>query len=309
LAFGIPRAPGIGNRSRTVPARVVVPRDRIEVRGQLPVVEARVRSHQVRRDRQLGSRSLQGGDFRAHEVHGLVGDEPAPVEVQPMHEVLAVRHRGVNLRPCGERVAPERHPPRAVESLQVIPVPAPQPATERLLAQVAVALSAVLVGQVPGEHARVPAEPVGEPAVHLTNLLPIDGRSEAVIVPDPKEVTTAIRAHAQHLGVLLRHPGGPGARGRGEHGEDAGRGEPVDDAVEPGELVPPVLGLQGGPREDSHAHGVAPRQPHQPHVLPEHRRIVQPLVGVVVPAVPQPGQLRADRSTVPHRLPPSTCSL
>lgn len=47
---------------------------------------------------------------------------------------------------------------------------------------------------------------------------------------------------AQHLRVLLRHPNRTRAGGHGQHHMDAAAPQPVDDPVQPLELVPPSSG-------------------------------------------------------------------
>ncbi len=75
-----------------------------------------------------------------------------------------------------------------------------------------------------------------------TDEFPVDRAGQAVIVPLAVEHALHPVIDAQHLRVLLRHPNRTRAGGHGQHHMDAAAPQPVDDPVQPLELVPPSSG-------------------------------------------------------------------
>ena len=126
---------------------------------------------------------------------------------------------------------------------------------------------------------------LGELAVHDRHLFAVDRRGETVVVPCAVKVAVAVRTHPKDLRVLVRHPGRSRAARRREHGVCALGGKPVHDIVHPVESEPAFLRFKRRPGEDADAHGVAAGELHEPEVLVDDLRHVQPLVGVVVAAV------------------------
>ena len=183
-------------------------------------------------------------------------------------------------------MTPEHRPIRVVKVLERA-VLFLQPLAESRLAQLAVAVSAVLVRNVPQNHRRMPAEPLRQGAVHLRNLLTVDRRGQAVVVALGEKNAASVRVDAKHFGIFLRHPAGARARRRGQHGINPLRVEIVDNLREPVELIAALLRLKTLPVEDADAHGVAARKLHQTDILLENIRSVQPLARIVVAAVKQ----------------------
>lgn len=110
-----------------------------------------------------------------------------------------------------------------------------------------------------------------------------------MVVPAAGFLVTQVGPHPADLRVLLAHPHGLGAGGRGQHGVDAVFIQVVNDFFQPVKIVHTLLGLQLGPGKDAHGHAVDMGLFHQADVRLQNVGTVQPLVGVVVPAVKQVG--------------------
>ena len=107
-----------------------------------------------------------------------------------------------------------------------------------------------------------------------------------MVVPAAVEHLLPPLVDAQHLRVLLAQPGRPRARGRGQHRRQAVVGHPVQDLVQPSEVVDALFRLQRRPGKDPHRERVEARKLCQAHVLlPDDVLFPEPLVGVVVAAV------------------------
>ena len=276
---------------RAAPVGIVVEAGEIEHPGKPEGIEPIVERHQVRRDRQVRRDAVQRLHLGAHEVDCLVGDEALPAQRQAVHIALADGRRAVQLAPVGVRLGPESRPPRMVERVERA-VFALQKFAKRLLAQFAVTCAAVFVGNVPADDGRMMAEALGERRVDPADELAVDRRGEAVVVAVAVQIAPAVLAHAQHLGVLFAHPRGARAAGRGEKGVDAIFGEAVEHVLEPVEVKAAFLRLERRPCEDADAHQVAAGELHQPDVLFEDVRLVAPLVGVVIAAVAEEGEIQ-----------------
>ena len=108
-----------------------------------------------------------------------------------------------------------------------------------------------------------------------------------MVVPSPLEIPAAIRFHPEDLRVLLRHPAGLCAAGRGKHRVDAVFVQMLNDLIQPLEGVYPLRRLQRRPGEDAHGHAVDACLLHQPDILLQHLRCIQPLLRVIVRPVEQ----------------------
>ena len=65
-----------------------------------------------------------------------------------------------------------------------------------------------------------------------------------MVVTGAEVVALKLLIHAQHLGILLRHPRRARAGGRGQNHMDAALPQPVNHLVQPSEVIYALLGLQ-----------------------------------------------------------------
>ena len=112
-------------------------------------------------------------------------------------------------------MAPEGSPVSVIQPVNGA-VFLPQEATEGILAQIAVAFAAVLIGNVPCNYRWVIAVPLGKEGVDLAHLFPVDGGGEAVVVAAAEVGALTVGQGTQDLGVFVRHPVGSGTGGGGE---------------------------------------------------------------------------------------------
>ena len=82
---------------------------------------------------------------------------------------------------------------------------------------------------------------------------------------------------------------------RREDDRQPARGAAVHHVVEPAELVAALLGLERGPGEDADGDRIDPGEREQAEILVEDAGHVAPLVGVVVAAVEEEGELGVER--------------
>ena len=81
-----------------VPFRIVVPGDHVQRIPEGEIVQfIGVHGHHVGGDRNVRVHRLYRSDLRFHKVHGLVGDEPPPVQIQPVNGSLTHRAGAVYL--------------------------------------------------------------------------------------------------------------------------------------------------------------------------------------------------------------------
>ena len=270
------------------PLGVGVPGDHVQLVLEFEVIVLIKIIHKVGGHRDGGVHRLHRVPLHLHKVDDLVGNEPLPVQGQAVDAGLPLGHWGVDLFPVGVGVAPEGGPPLVVQVVQGA-VLLPQPPAEGRLALGAVALAAVLVGQVPQNHPGMAGKPLGQGGVHGLHLLPVEGGGVAVVVAAAGLIPHQVGLHPADLRVLFAHPHGLGARGRGQHGVDAVFIQIVNDLFQPVKVVHALLGLQLGPGENAHGHAVDVGLFHQADILLQDVGAVQPLVRVVVPAVEHVG--------------------
>ena len=266
---------------RLMPGRIGVPGGQVDLLRHIEVVDAVVEVHHVRADLALRHDLAEAVALPLHEVDRLMGDEALPVELQTMDAVFAVRRGTLDVGEIRIVMAPELAVPGLVDRLNRA-VFFPEPAAERLLAELAVAFAAVFVGKMPHDHAGMTAKAGGQLLVHLLDFLAVDGRGVAVVVALAEKVAHAVRAYAQHLRVFARHPRGARARGCCQIHPDAGGIEIVDDLRHPVEVVLALLGLKGCPGENAQRDDADIRFFHQLNVLREDVRAVKPLIRIVI---------------------------
>ena len=124
-----------------------------------------------------------------------------------------------------------------VQLFNVIVIFLPQPVSEGLLAEGAVAFAAVFVGKVPHHQSGMLAVTLRQHPVHFPHLLPVVWGGKTVVVAQAMEVFGAVGIDPQHLRVFFVHPGGARA-GRGcQNNADASLPKPVEGFVQPFKIV------------------------------------------------------------------------
>ena len=196
---------------------------------------------------------------------------------------------GFHLAPVGVAVGPEGGPPGVVELVEGT-IALLQPGAEGLLAEVAVAVTAHLVGQVPENHAGVVGVALRQAEIHLPHLAAVHGGGEAVVVPSAEVEPLIVIVHPQDFRVLLRHPGRARAAGGGQDDVNAALPQAVDHLVQPGEVIHAVLDLQARPGENADGHRVDVGLVHHFHIALQDVGAIQPLVGIIVAAVQEGGE-------------------
>ena len=198
---------------------------------------------------------------------------------------LGVLSGGLNLVKIIIGMAPEPGPPCSVHFADIIVELLPEVIPEGVGAELAAAVAAVFIGDVPGDHGFVLSVALRQPGVHFPNLPAVGGRGQAVVVPGTEMLPDTVGTYPQHLRILFRQPPGTGTGGCGQDHFAAGLPHPVDHFVQEGEIILPFPGLQHGPGEDADAHLVAVSKPHQFHILIPDGLVRQPLLRVIVRSV------------------------
>ena len=270
-----------------VPAGVGVPGDNVDFLGDFVVIQAAEQPHKVGCHRQAGGVLLKGLCFIADKVRGVGGGKAPPVQQHPQDRMLPLVHGRVDLVKGIKGMAPEAGPPGVVELADVVVIPFPQPVLEFFPAEVAAAGPAELVGDVPENHAGMLAVPLGQAGVHLPHLLAVNRGGDAVVVASSVEVALSGGEDPADLRVFFIHPGGSGPGGGCQDGIDAVLIEAVDGLVHPVKGIYALLRFQGGPGKDAQGDAVDAGFFHQLDILFQDIGAVQPLIGVIVPAVEQ----------------------
>ena len=234
---------GRGHVVAAVPGGVAVPGHHVHALRQVEIVVVPEALHQVGGAQQAGLHGLHGGLFSHHEGFALPGGEAPPVHPHGGDAVLAHGGGSFHLAPVGVAVAPEAGPPAAVQLIQRA-VLVLQPLPPLFLAQRAAAVAGIFVAQVPQNHCRMLRVALGQGRVDVMHLLPVHWGGEAVVVTGAEVVALKLLIHAQHLGILLRHPRRARAGGRGQNHMDAALPQPVNHLVQPSEVIYALLGLQ-----------------------------------------------------------------
>ena len=157
-----------------VPGGIVVPADYIQLSGQVMVVDIVEAVHQVGGKPSLGGQGPHAVPLKFEKVDVAAADKPFPVQQQPLHRILPLGRRALDLFPVGVVMAPEMCVPGLVQRFQAA-VPALQPAAELRLAERAVTVAAHLIGDVPQNHRRVFTKTAGQLFIDGTHLFPVDG--------------------------------------------------------------------------------------------------------------------------------------
>ena len=141
---------GLGERLRVcVVHGVAVPGDHVQLPGQGMVVKALVQAHEIGGGGGVRRDVPENLPLKADVVRHVPGGELLPRQVQTHDAALAVLIGQLHLVEAGVGVAPESRPPGVVQLVNVVVIPCPQVVPEAVLAQVAAALAAQLVGDMP----------------------------------------------------------------------------------------------------------------------------------------------------------------
>ena len=267
-----------------VPGGVVVPAGHVDLLGKVKVVDVVEAIHHVDGELRLGGQFPHAIALPLVKIDALVADEPLPVQSQTLHGVLSMGRRAFDLAPFGVVVAPKGGIPGFVQRVQAA-VTLLQPGAESVLAQLAAALAAKLVADVPQDHGRVITEALGQFAVDDGHFFAVDRRSVAVVLAAVVQFAHAVAAHTAHLGVLLGQPGRACGAGRGQNGGDTVGVQVVDDVRQPIQVKLALLRLDGGPGEHAQRNYVDMCFFHQFHIFGQNIRAVQPLFRVIISAM------------------------
>ena len=228
---------------------VAVPGDHVQLPGQGVVVQPLVQAHEVGGGGGVRRNIPENLPLKADVVRHVPGGEFLPGQVQTHDAALAVLIGQLHLVEAGVGVAPESRPPGVVQLVNVVVIPHPQVVPEAVLAQVAAALAAQLVGNVPQDDPGVMAH--GFPQAADDHLRPPpEGRGgQAVIVPHAVVVPHPCPGHPHALGVLRVQPGRARAGGGGQDGVNAVGIQAIHDLPQPIEMELVLPGLIGRPGE------------------------------------------------------------
>ena len=239
-----------------------------------------MRPHEVGRHGNLGREAADRLHLIADKIATPGRHEPFPIDDQPADTTVDVP----DLIPCRVGVAPEVAPIRFVERVERA-VFRLQPLLERAHAEVAIAVAVVFIGDMPERQRGMLSVALRQLLVDGADLLPVDGRGEAMVVAAFLGIAHALGGDAADFGILERHPVGLGAAGSGQDDIDPLALRPRENIVHPGEIVAPFLGFKARPGKDADGDGVDVRLVKKLEVGVDDARIGQPLVRVIVAAV------------------------
>ena len=97
----------------TVPFRIGIPGNNIQLGRELEVIQRLKKFHHIDGDGQHAV-FKDSMDFFLTEILDLMADETLPVQIQAVQAVFSVGHRAVDLGPVGVGMAPEGGPPGMV---------------------------------------------------------------------------------------------------------------------------------------------------------------------------------------------------
>ena len=174
-----------------VPCGIVVPAGNVDLLGHFEIVDPIEPVHHIHREFCIRCKFFHGIALKFQKINMLIADKPLPVQCQTLHGIFPLRGGTFDLCPIGVIVAPESGVPRFVQGLQRV-VPCLKPAAERSLTQLAMAVAAHLVGDMPEQDSRVAAEPLRQLLVDDTYFFSVNRRCIAVILPPVVQLTETI---------------------------------------------------------------------------------------------------------------------
>ena len=271
--------------SAFIPCGVVIPRNEVELLCEFLIIDAVIHLHKIGCDGNVGSYFAKRRNFVFVERNMAIGNKSVPAELHCGNMVFASVFWGIDLTPIGHSVAPETVPPAFVKLFKVIMIIIPEPIPESFLTKLTMAFTAVFVGNVPHLEGGMVLIALCYDAVDFTHLFSVNRRSEAMIVAHAEFVADAVFFNSEHLGIFLRKPRGPCARGCCKDNGNAVFMELVHHCVQPAEIIDTFFGLDKRPRKDVDCCTVDVGELHQSHVLVPDFGGFYPLVGVIVSAV------------------------
>lgn len=103
----------------------------------------------------------------------------------------------------------------------------------------------------------------------------------------PEIIELTVLEGQANLRIFVRQPERPGGGRRGQEKMYPVGVQALDTGIEPIESENPLFGLERAPGENAEVHVIDPGRFHQPDILLEYLRAMQPLFRVVVAAVQQ----------------------
>ena len=229
-----------------VPCGIVVPAGNVDLLGHFEIVDAVKPVHHVYRELCIRRKFFHGITLKFQKINMPVTDKALPVQRKALHGIFPLRGRAFDLFPSGIVVTPEPGVPRLVQGIQRA-IPFLEPAAERGLTQLAMAVAAHLVGDMPEQDSRVIAEPLRQHLVDDADFFPVNRRCIAVILPPVVQLPDPVCPDSAHLGVFVCHPSGAGRTGRCKDRIDSIGIQVMDDVCQPIQLKYPLLRFQCGP--------------------------------------------------------------
>ena len=229
-----------------VPCGIVIPAGNVDLLGHFEIVDAVKPVHHVDRELGVWRKLFYGISLKFQKINVPVTDKALPVQCQTLHGIFPLRGRAFDLFPSGIVVTPEPGVPRLVQGIQRA-IPFLEPAAERGLTQLAMAVAAHLVGDMPEQDSRVIAEPLCQLLVDDADFFPVNRRCIAVILPPVVQLPNPVCPNTAYLGVLVRHPCRARRTGRCKDRIDSIGIQVMDDVCQPIQLKYPLLRFQCGP--------------------------------------------------------------
>ena len=229
-----------------VPCGIVVPAGHVDLLGHFEIVDAIKPVHHIHGELCNRRKFFHGITLKFQKINMPVTDKALPVQRKTLHGIFPLRGRAFDLFPSGIVVTPEPGVPRLVQGFQRV-VPCLEPAAERSLTQLAMAVAAHLVGDMPEQDSRVIAEPLCQLLVDDADFFPVDRRCIAVILPPVVQLPDPVCPDSAHLGVFVCHPSRAGRTGRCKDRIDSIGIQVMDDVSQPIQLKYPLLRFQRGP--------------------------------------------------------------
>ena len=156
-----------------MPGRIIVPGYKVNHIGKLVVVQSGKVIHHIDSRRLFCPSVPQRFDFPFYKIRGLIRHKPFPVQIQSMQRKISFRRRALHLVKTLVSMTPEPGIPDTVQPFQCA-VFFLHPAAECLLAQRAVALSAVFIRNMPCNHARVIFEHFRQLRIDDSRFFPVN---------------------------------------------------------------------------------------------------------------------------------------